>query len=209
MSEHIGDFQYEPLDPSTNIIRVLDLKPGSFNDAFQCSLRKVRLDDRPTYQALSYTWGENVATAKLFIDERGSLSITRNLDEAMRHIRSETDIKTIWIDAVCIDQHNDVEKGNQVQKMLDIYRSANQVFVWLGRESEDSDLAMDLIARMPTLDFNRLRSALSEADYREWAALRAFYRRPWWRRVWVRPPSHANMQSLLISGISRLSRRLQ
>jgi Heterokaryon incompatibility protein (HET) len=187
LAERAMDFQYEPLNPSRNYIRVLDLMPGSFNDAFQCSLRTVLLDDRPTYQALSYTWGEAVTTATLFINERDSMRITRNLDEALRHVRSESEMKTLWIDAVCIDQRNDVEKADQVRKMLEVYRSAEQVLVWLGPNADNSDLAVDLIERMPTFDFDRLRSALTDIDLREWAALKALYRRPWWRRIWVRP----------------------
>lgn len=192
--ERSTNFQYEPLDQSRNLIRVLDLKPGRFHDAFQCNLRTVSLEGRPTYQALSYTWGKAAATpataAPILIDigntTSHSITITHNLDEALRHIRSERDTKTLWVDAICIDQRNHVEKADQVRKMLEVYRSADQVLVWLGPKAQDSDLAIDLIHRIPTVDFDRLRSGLTDTDQREWRALKDLYRRPWWRRAWVR-----------------------
>lgn len=182
---HSMDFQYKPFDQARNSIRVLDLKPGGLHDHFEIDLRTIYLGDRPTYQALSYTWGEPTATTALFINGKGSMTIIHNLDEALRHIRSETHTKTLWIDAICIDQRNSIEKADQVRKMLDIYRAADQVLVWLWSKAQDSDLAIDLVQRIPTLDFSRLRSGLGEADLRKWGALKGLFQRPWWRRVWV------------------------
>ena len=105
-----------------------------------------------------------------------------------RHIRSETEWKTLWVDAVCIGQSNEVEKADQVRRMLDIYRLATRVVVWLGPRAENSDLALDLVEQMPTVDFQELRSSAADVNNNAgWNALRAFYRRPWWSRVWVSP----------------------
>lgn len=41
-----------------------------------------------------------------------------------------------WIDAICINQKDKMEKSKQVRLMESIYRSANRVIVWLG-ESDD------------------------------------------------------------------------
>lgn len=38
----------------------------------------------------------------------------------------------IWIDAICIEQENDIEKSTQVPHMGSIYSLASQVAVWLG-----------------------------------------------------------------------------
>lgn len=51
----------------------------------------------------------------------------------------------IWIGAVCINQGDDAEKAHQVQKMSSIYSLAEEVIVWLGLASDDSDLAVEQI----------------------------------------------------------------
>lgn len=38
----------------------------------------------------------------------------------------------IWIDALCINQDDDEEKGIQVQMMDRIFQEAKRVAVWLG-----------------------------------------------------------------------------
>ncbi len=40
----------------------------------------------------------------------------------------------IWIDAICIDQSNDEERGHQVRLMRKIYEAAQCVSIWLGKE---------------------------------------------------------------------------
>jgi Heterokaryon incompatibility protein (HET) len=51
----------------------------------------------------------------------------------------------MWIDAICIHQKDDLEKGPQVALMGDIYRLADRVVVWLGPEADGSGRAMALI----------------------------------------------------------------
>ena len=49
-------FQYSPLPPVNNTIRVLRIHSAeSFNDPLICDLHQVSLDDKPEYAALSYT----------------------------------------------------------------------------------------------------------------------------------------------------------
>jgi hypothetical protein len=51
----------------------------------------------------------------------------------------------IWIDSICIDQANVVERNQQVSIVADIYRSAESVYVWLGRGDEDTSYAIEHI----------------------------------------------------------------
>jgi hypothetical protein len=59
--------------------------------------------------------------------------------------RSLTQPLYFWIDAVCINQSNDKEKGCQVGRMADIYQQACNVIVWLGPADNSSDVAMDCL----------------------------------------------------------------
>jgi hypothetical protein len=41
--------------------------------------------------------------------------------------------EALWIDTVCIDRQNTKERGQQVERMRDIYMLADRVVVWLLR----------------------------------------------------------------------------
>jgi hypothetical protein len=48
------------LNNKRNEIRVLVLSPAAESQDLRCDLKVVSLDDKPTYTALSYTWGEPI-----------------------------------------------------------------------------------------------------------------------------------------------------
>ncbi|KAK8032308.1 HET-domain-containing protein [Apiospora arundinis] len=65
---------------------------------------------------------------------RSPFRITRNLEAALRGLRDDRVGFTntyLWIDAICIDQTNDVEKAQQVARMAEIYANAEDVACWL------------------------------------------------------------------------------
>jgi hypothetical protein len=109
----------------------------------------VTLDNPPKFYALSYTWGKPGATLSIFCNGR-TMEIATNLHEAMVTLFSEPhslDLP-IWIDAICINQKDDEEKGVQVAKMGDVYRKATKVVVWLGPGTARSNLAIDFLDRL-------------------------------------------------------------
>jgi hypothetical protein len=57
----------------------------------------------------------------------------------------------IWIDAVCINQSDNLEKSWQVAMMADIYRDAKETFVFLGPRSEFSDEAIEFFTRLSSI----------------------------------------------------------
>ena len=106
----------------------------------------------------------------------------------------------ILIDAVCINQGDDVEKAHQVQKMSSIYSLAEEVIVWLGLASDGSDLAEEQIIDWSKNDLftstdsaNKLLSipnGLNKARLRDekdtiWDAPGALFCRSWFARLWV------------------------
>jgi hypothetical protein len=54
--------------------------------------------------------------------------------------------QVLWIDAICINQADIVERGHQVQMMGDIYRQRDEALIWLGDHDENIDRAMKSIA---------------------------------------------------------------
>jgi len=52
-------FDYPPLPPGKDAIRILNIEPGDFHDdPIVCTLTAVTFTSKPRYLALSYTWGD-------------------------------------------------------------------------------------------------------------------------------------------------------
>ena len=179
-------FQYSSLDLTKNDIRLISLLPGTKSDEFRCEILHISSQDNPLYEALSYTWGEQSLGKCTIVLNNLPFSITPNVEIALYHLRYEDVTRILWIDALCINQLDDEEKSNQVQKMKDIYQRASKVLVWLGHAEQDSDVAMDLIANLGHIDLDSIPEIIEDRDTRKaWDALLQLFRRPWWTRSWV------------------------
>ncbi|KAL5319258.1 hypothetical protein ACEPPN_012308 [Leptodophora sp. 'Broadleaf-Isolate-01'] len=129
-------FPFDPLDPSTADIRLLTIEPAAIDDPLRCTLRHVALDENLHHEALSYVWGDENKTLPITVNNH-TIQVTTNLEAALRHLRSNQKGRHIWIDAVCINQSNAIEKSDQVLRMTDIYRFAKKVVVWLGKDDDE------------------------------------------------------------------------
>lgn len=58
--------------------------------------------------------------------------VTQNLEEAIPQLRRPAERRDLWADAVCINQDDIGERGDQVSEMGQIYRNASMVLIWLG-----------------------------------------------------------------------------
>jgi hypothetical protein len=129
---------YGPLELSDREIRLLHLLPSDDPAAaVQCDLVKDNLHRWPRYKALSYTWGDARNQQRIQVNGRPIL-VGANLYDCLVHFRQSKDGTELplWIDALCINQHNIQERNNQVRLMGDIYRSADSVLSWLGSDRE-------------------------------------------------------------------------
>ncbi|KAK3376272.1 heterokaryon incompatibility protein-domain-containing protein, partial [Lasiosphaeria ovina] len=132
-------FQCSPLDDSSSQIRLLDLLPGSNISPIRCRLRAVELAlARRTYEPLSYTWRSptrhhNISMGIYIDGQRVTIGGTlwRAL-RALRHRCSSDGPRTLWVDAVCINQADTAEKNAQVQLMRHIYENGICTLIWLG-----------------------------------------------------------------------------
>jgi hypothetical protein len=128
-------------------IRVLTLEQSAQHDSIiTCSLAAVSLSEsaRPQYEALSYVWGEAAERNEILLDGQPT-SITRNLWTALKYIRKSGTSRTLWIDAICINQNDMHERNEQVRQMGQIYSQASRVLIWLGppdAEIENTMLAL-------------------------------------------------------------------
>lgn len=141
-----GRYQYQSLDRTRREIRILELLPhnhklSKFRPA--CRVSRVSLDDNPPFSALSYVWGDQNDKRTILVDKQPS-KVTRNLFEAMLELRQSTSL-FIWIDAICINQDDNEEKGWQVALMRDIYQQAAKLVAWLGPSEHESDMVIDYL----------------------------------------------------------------
>ncbi|KAF4637025.1 hypothetical protein G7Y89_g1065 [Cudoniella acicularis] len=106
----------------------------------------------------------------------------------------------IWIDAICINQEDLLERNSQVQIMDRIYRNAETTHIWLGPEDDFSLpalLVIDALERAPPGSLEKLELSydLESSQYKElrikqitpeyWRCLFAFFERRWFRRAWI------------------------
>lgn len=74
--------------------------------------------------------------------------MTRNLHAAPTRFRCEYKPRVIWIDAVCTNQKDDVEKFDQIALMSEIYAYAQRGLIWLGEEGQADNVAFSLLRRL-------------------------------------------------------------
>ncbi|RYP15873.1 hypothetical protein DL765_005449 [Monosporascus sp. GIB2] len=137
-------YTYTPLSGNAHT-RVIKLQPAKNNsDPLHCTVGEIKLDTGEPYSAISYTWGQPNFTEKLIIDQTYILPITPNLHDALVRFRLREEPRSLWTDAVCINQQDDAEKSKQVASMTDIYRQASSVLVWLGDYRKEAKALKEL-----------------------------------------------------------------
>jgi hypothetical protein len=63
------------------------------------------------------------------------VKVRENLFYALQEMRAHA-ITTLWVDALCINQGDQGERGRQVKRIRSVYQVADRVAVWLGPERD-------------------------------------------------------------------------
>ena len=93
--------------------------------------------------------------------------------------------RTLWIDAICIDQANSEERNQQVQMMSRIYTRSSNVCIWLGEDTDEDERAINFI-REEITHLKNFDAISSDEKYSEkWHALMMLMQREWFSRRWV------------------------
>lgn len=220
---------YRALDSSRSEIRLLDIQPSSQHAApIVCKLRHAYLSERPKYECLSYVWGNTIGGSNITLDGV-SFHVFENCEAAIKRLRSQNNVRTVWIDAICINQKDEAEKGFQVGLMRDIYERAHQVCVWLGELGDGTLTGVKSIQGKlfamgwqswktgrkfgrPTLSARenfgssigwQNRAALLEEE--EMGEIREILDRPWFTRVWIMQEAVLAKKILVMCGPESMS----
>jgi hypothetical protein len=177
-------------------IRLLRLLPGTGGEKLCCQLFKRRLCSPLRYKALSYAWGDTSDSRNVYCDNK-VIKVTSNLFSALWQLREKETYEYLWVDAICINQLNLEEKTNQVRLMLDIFKRADMVIIWLGEQRETDRIAVNLayqiygaaqmvgFEKFARMVFRGQATAFPPVWTHHWRALWSLLDREWFARVWV------------------------
>jgi hypothetical protein len=188
--------------PCPDSIRLLELTRQGPDNSIRGHLVQSRLDDTPRFAALSYVWGCASPNDPTLQVDGFELRVRQSLAHALDTILSDVATIMLWIDQICIDQENDLEREHQVKLMWRIFKHAQRVVCWLGPHEEDVDYAFDLLKTLvpntPDSDaWKKAAEKLSRAGYfsdlsdlfdptkAPFSVLAALVNRPWFSRLWI------------------------
>ncbi|KAK5659322.1 hypothetical protein OQA88_1415 [Cercophora sp. LCS_1] len=212
--------QYKPLVGERAIRLVHVIQDEKAHHGFKVQLTEHSFDGGVVFNALSYTWGlpyyKDFTEAETLTAEVGQtftincdethVNITENLFFALQRLISDSNgepITPIWIDALSINQTDDLERASQVSMMSDIYSTASSVIVWLGKEDPPerflkmhdnealekwmTDVAIRNLDPIPPPTALTSMGLSSIEDWQDmWWDYVSFYRRQrYFRRVWI------------------------
>ena len=183
---------YSHLEHSEEV-RLLCLHPRSreFHNSIECTIKHVKLSDKPDYEALSYMWGpkENSKTIEL---GGNTYNVRENLWSALYHLRLDDEDRILWIDAICINQDDVEERNYQVSQMGRIYSNASRVVVWLGASDPKCSLAISVLSKTGEdsdwASFSNssiLCPPATEKGITKLEAIKSLCYREYWTRLWI------------------------
>ena len=235
---------YKYSDLHGDEIRLLHLLPRSASREVRMKIETVTLsaDQLPQYEALSYAWGSTKDPSSVVVNvdrtygsknrahslakilsfsTSRSMSVTKNLAEALPYLRDATKPRTLWIDAICIDQKNSKEKGEQVSRMGEIFKSSSRVLVWLGPKMSASSAVIESLndlSRQIDVDWTTRAMSSRSGAVRDWTEMALSFHdseelvdglsrlvtRPWFERLWVWQEIRAKDNALVMCAYDRI-----
>jgi hypothetical protein len=131
-------YRYKRLDYDLGQeIRLIKVLPGKEFDVLECQIVHVNLATVPAFEAVSYTWADlsgDTSLSREISCSGKTIAVTKNCASVLRCIRRQNCERSVWIDAISIDQSNVVERNHQVRLMAAIYSQASQVLLRAGPE---------------------------------------------------------------------------
>jgi hypothetical protein len=177
------DMAYESL-PKGNYIRILEVWVDSYTRELVCKFKVICLDSNThDYKAVSYTWGDPAPVSRIKFSDGRSFPLSYALSNLFNSLRKRDEEFTVWIDAICINQEDNIEKASQVALMGKVYSSTEQVLLWLGDSTIETRNAFRFMESKQT--FSWPEEWDEQRDLSGLDTMFSLLDRPWFRRVWV------------------------
>jgi hypothetical protein len=148
----------------------------------------------PEYHAVSYVWGDSPRQQGCLVEVDGvDIEVSPNLRKALYSLRLTDATRTLWVDAICINQKNEAEKSGQVAMMAEIYKKAELVVVFLGDDDIPGSMEplfsfFNRIGHRGLQEDSRLDLYLERLEIEKPVILKSFIdlcSLPWWNRLWI------------------------
>lgn len=152
------------LDSNKRQIRLLVVDQGAFSDPIIAQFETVflsgnetnneSLPSAPEFWALSYCWGDFNEPAQPSLrngvsngdgNDMSEISVSQHVAAAIRRLRTSDKPLRIWIDTICINQEDMIERSEQVGIMNIIYQTAAEVHVWSGEDGQTAKSTLPII----------------------------------------------------------------
>ena len=207
--ERERDGLYTPL-PSGHL-RLLQIH-GDTDGVIRCTLTPYASANAPDYIAVSYTWGSPedpmemdtplgsqfpTGTHTIRVNDH-DFEIKQNLHDLFEELVKESQGRLYWIDALCLNQDDEVEKSDQVRQMGKTYHGANTVLVWLGKAYTSISRVVFIMEQMyknygphwreidDLQELHQLRLlGLEDTTAIDWYDFICFMKRSWFSRTWT------------------------
>ncbi|EXJ78009.1 hypothetical protein A1O3_09168 [Capronia epimyces CBS 606.96] len=191
---------WQPIPNDRESFRLLSLHAGGANSPIEATLIVARLSQPPHYEALSYNWElaqvpHEPFPANIKVNGEHVISLRPDLAAALKTLRYLDGPRLLYVDALCIDQEDKLEKTRQVMLMGQIFQTAGRVLSWLG--PSDVPVATDLLFEATTkvepddyeVDSGVWRTSHVCSLSSELTSLKqtmmSLIERPYWRRAWI------------------------
>ena len=175
-------------------VRTSFLHPGIIKLEFGVT----NLSNAGPYIAISYEWGSDQIVSTAELDDGFQIGLTESAAEIIKYVLGERRRKEwVWMDAICIDQNNEVEKRHQVALMGKIYSSASQVLACIGPHFRGGDEALKFAPKVSKVleeykqngckDAMTIAQRLVKLDPKmtRWAALWSLFGSSFFERMWI------------------------
>lgn len=188
-------------------IRLLHIESGG--DTPVCRLKTYPAAKAPKFDALSYHWGGEILGHNIKCNGH-LIPITRTLYDAIRRLRKYPvrPQRPIWIDAICLDQNNEVEKATHVPLMSRVFSNAQRVLVWLGEAPPQCERAFEVLPRWlrilkeceDDVWHNELLPLGIDMTEDPWLELGRIFAHPWFGRLWCFQEAALAKKAFLMCG---------
>ncbi|TGO16829.1 hypothetical protein BTUL_0023g00020 [Botrytis tulipae] len=168
----------------------------------------VELTEAPVFDVVSHSRRDLVPRNHIILCDNKTLRIcgdAKNSIEIEREVASKISgkVKTryIWIDSVCINSEDPMDRTAQISMMPEILKKARNVIVGLGKKdafTSDALEALKTLSLVPHDEWSNLvtlnwdcqeqyfrRLNIVPLQLRSWLSLIAFFNRPWFSGVWA------------------------
>ncbi|RDW56341.1 hypothetical protein BP5796_13252 [Coleophoma crateriformis] len=148
--------------------------------------------------------------------EQGTFYVRSNLYAALQRFRKKNRRRSMWIDALCIDQNDHRERARQVAKMHELYMQARKVEIWLGDGTSPYSPSPEPCFRFlrKILDLKNLDSLLQDLEgnqsdmaenIKNWECILGLMRNTWFSRRWVIQELALAREAEVVYGSSKMS----